>query len=179
MFGFSFWLLGCSIPSSKSSFPPPNQAASAARRIFIFSIRTSAFTVAPLVARKVERLVGLFIWFLAVLLWPIVLNVTVWSIFFALSMWKVQCTCGSLLFICPTSAFTFAPLVARNGGTPCWIPFSLAVPGFALRNRFRVVRDLCFTVVEGPLCAQSPIYFLIQRHGSGDPTPCGGYPGPA
>ena len=25
----------------------------------------------------------------------------------------------------------------------CWIPFSLAVPGFALRNRFRVVRDLC------------------------------------
>ena len=43
LFGFSFWLLGCSIPSSKSSFPPPNQAASAARRIFIFSIRTSAF----------------------------------------------------------------------------------------------------------------------------------------
>ena len=26
---------------------------------------------------------------------------------------------------------------------PCWIPFSLAVPGFALPNRFRVVRDLC------------------------------------
>ena len=26
---------------------------------------------------------------------------------------------------------------------PCWIPFSLAVPGFALRNRSRVVRDLC------------------------------------
>ena len=43
----------------------------------------------------------------------------------------------------PTSAFTFAPLVARNGGTPCWIPFSSAIPGFALRNRFRVVRDLC------------------------------------
>ena len=54
----------------------------------------------------------------------------------------------------------------RRGGTPCWIPFSLAVPGFALRNRFRVVRDLCFTVVEGPLCAQSPIYFLIQRQRS-------------
>ena len=98
-----------------------------------------------LVRRTVERLVGLFIWFSAVLLWPIVLNVTVWSLFFALSMWKVHCTCGSLLFICPTSAFTFAPLVARNGGTPCWIPFSSAVPGFALRNRSRVVRDLCFS----------------------------------
>ena len=97
-----------------------------------------------LVRRTVERLVGLFIWFSAVLLWPIVLNVTVWSLFFALSMWKVQCTCGSLLFICPTSAFTFAPLVARNGGTPCWVPFSLAVPGFALRNRFRAVDALCF-----------------------------------
>ena len=116
--------------------------------------------------RTVERLVGLFIWFSAVLLWPIVLNVTVWSLFFALSMWKVQCTCGSLLFICPTSAFTVAPLVARNGGTPCWIPFSSAVPGFALPNRFRGVRDLCFTVVEGPLCVRLPIYFLIQRHGS-------------
>ena len=71
-----------------------------------FHGRTSAFTVAPLVARKVERLVGLFIWFSAVLLWPIVLNVTVWSLFFALSMWRVHCTCGSLLFICPTSAFS-------------------------------------------------------------------------
>ena len=67
-------------------------------------------------------------------------------------------------------------LVHRSGGMPCWIPFSLAVPGFALRNRFRVVRDLCFTVVEGPLCARQLI-FLIQRQGSGDPTPCGGYPG--
>ena len=65
-----------------------------------------------------------------------------------------------------TSAFTFAPLVARNGGTPCWIPFSSAVPGFALPNRFRGVRDLCFTVVEGPLCARLPIYFLIQRQRS-------------
>ena len=54
----------------------------------------------------------------------------------------------------------------RRGGTPCWIPFSLAVPGFALRNRFRAVRDLCFTVVEGPLCARLPIYFLIQRQRS-------------
>ena len=82
-----------------------------------FHGRTSAFTVAPLVARKVERLVGLFIWFSAVLLWPIVLNVTVWSLFFALSMWRVHCTCGSLLFICPTSGFwlrrALAP-IARN-----------------------------------------------------------------
>ena len=43
----------------------------------------------------------------------------------------------------PTSAFTLAPLVARSGGTPCWIPFSSAVPGFALPNRFRAARDLC------------------------------------
>ena len=64
--------------------------------------------------RTVERLVGLFIWFLAVLLWPIVLNVTVWSLFFSLSMWKVHCTCGSLLFICPTSRVTVAPLAARK-----------------------------------------------------------------
>ena len=47
-----------------------------------------------------------------------------------------------------------AHFVRRSGGTPCWIPFSLAVPGFALRNRSRVVRDLSFTVVEGPLNAQ-------------------------
>ena len=33
--------------------------------------------------------------------------------------------------------------VHRRGGMPCWIPFSSAVPGFALRNRSRVVRDLC------------------------------------
>ena len=57
-------------------------------------------------------------------------------------------------------------LVHRRGGMPCWISFSLAVPGFALRNRFRAVRDLCFTVVEGPLCARLPIYFLIQRQRS-------------
>ena len=42
----------------------------------------------------------------------------------------------------------------------------MAVPGFALPNRFRGVRDLCFSVVEGPLCARSPIYFLIQRQRS-------------
>ena len=82
------------------------------RAVAIYSEPTSAFTVAPLAARKVERLVGLFILFSAVLLWPIVLNVTVWSLFFALSMWKVQCTCGSLLFICPTSAFTGGALCA-------------------------------------------------------------------
>jgi len=43
------------------------------------------------------------------------------------------------IFPDPTSAFTFAPLVARNGGTPCWVPFSLAVPGFTFPNRFRAV----------------------------------------
>ena len=35
LFGFMFWLLGCFIPGSESSFPPPNQAASAARRILL------------------------------------------------------------------------------------------------------------------------------------------------
>ena len=72
----------------------------------------------------------------------------------------------SVHFQCERQRSPSAHLVRRRGGTPCWIPFSLAVPGFALRNRFRVVRDLCFTVVEGPLCAQSPIYFLIQRQRS-------------
>ena len=95
-------------------FLPPNQAASAARRhLHIFCANVSVHR-RRLVRRTVERLVGLFIWFSAVLLWPIVLNVTVWSLFFALSMWKVHCTCGSLLFICPTSAFTVAPLAARK-----------------------------------------------------------------
>ena len=88
------------------------------RRVACISFSFSSSNVSVhrrrLVRRTVERLVGLFIWFSAVLLWPIVLNVTVWSLFFALSMWKVHCTCGSLLFICPTSAFTFAPLVARK-----------------------------------------------------------------
>ena len=42
----------------------------------------------------------------------------------------------------------------------------MAVPGFALPNRFRAVRDLCFSVVEGPSCARLPIYFLIQRRRS-------------
>ena len=64
MFGFSFWLLGCSIPSSKSSFPPPNQAASAARRIFIFSIRTSAFTGGALCAVRWNALFGFSFWLL-------------------------------------------------------------------------------------------------------------------
>ena len=59
MFGFSFWLLGCSIPSSKSSFPPPNQAASAARRIFISSDpNVCVHPRRTLCAVVVERLVG-------------------------------------------------------------------------------------------------------------------------
>ena len=71
------------------------------------------------------------------------------------------------IFSEPTSAFTLAPLVARSGGTPCWIPFSLAVPGFALRNRSRVVRDLCFSVVEGPLCARQLIISGSNVSGEG------------
>ena len=71
-----------------------------------------------------------------------------------------------LLFFTERQHSPSVHLVRRRGGMPCWISFSLAVPGFALRNRFRVVRDLCFTVVEGPLCARLPIYFLIQRRRS-------------
>ena len=32
-----------------------------------------------------------------------------------------------------------AHFVRRRGGTPCWVPFSLAVPGFTFPNRFRAV----------------------------------------
>ena len=64
----------------------------------------------------------------------------------------------------------------RRGGTPCWVPFSLAVPGFTFPNRFRGVRDLCLSVVEGPSCARLPIYFLIQRQRS-PAAPCAPYGG--
>ena len=94
--------------------------------------------------RTVQRLVGLFIWFSAVLLWPIVFNVTVSSLFFALSIWKVHCTCGSQLFLCPTSAFTFAPLVARNGGTPCWLPLFIGCSWL----RSKIVSAPCVTFVS-------------------------------
>ena len=97
------------------------------------------------------------------------------SMLFARGWWRVHFTCGSQYILIPTSAFTFAPLVARNGGTPCWIPFSSAVPGFALRNRFRVIRDLRLNVVEAPLCARLPIYFLIQRQRSPDGALCATY----
>ena len=69
---------------------------------------------------------------------------------------------GSSYFLSERQRSPAAPC-APYGGTPCWIPFSLAVPGFALPNRFRGVRDLCLSVVEGPSCARLPIYFLIQR----------------
>ena len=50
----------------------------------------------------------------------------------------------TLIFICPQRQHSpSVHLVHRRGGMLCWIPFSLAVSGFALRNRFRVVRDLC------------------------------------
>ena len=37
--------------------------------------------------------------------------------------------------------------------------FSSAVLGFAFPNRIRGVRDLCFSVVEGPSCARWLIIF--------------------
>ena len=109
-----------------------------------------------LVRRTVERLVGIYV--LAVHALDLSEIVAARSMLFAGGWWRIHFTCGSPYILIPTSAFTFAPLVARNGGTPCWVPFSLAVPGFALPNRFRGVRDLCFIVVEGPLCARLPIY---------------------
>ena len=48
---------------------------------------------------------------------------------------------------------------------PCWITFSLAVPGFALRNRFRAVVAVRIAPVEGPLVVQLP-YILSQRQRS-------------
>ena len=56
-------------------------------------------------------------------------------------------------------------LVHRRGGTPCWILFSLAVPGFALPNRFRAVVAVRIAPVEGPLVVQLP-YILSQRQRS-------------
>ena len=53
----------------------------------------------------------------------------------------------------------------RNGGTPCWLHFSWLLLAPA-QNRFRVVRDLRFSVVEGPLCVPQPIYFRGQRQRS-------------
>ena len=84
---------------------------------------------------------------------------------------------GSSYFLSERQRSPSAHLVRRKGGTPCWLHFSWLLLAPA-HNRFRVVRDLCFTVVEGPLCARLPIYFLIQRQGSGDSAPCALYPGP-
>ena len=95
-----------------SASPSVHPATVVQHRSFFFS--NVSVHRRRLVRRTVERLVGLFIWFSAVLLWPIVLNVTVWSLFFALSMWKVHCTCGSLLFICPTSGFRRRPTGCKN-----------------------------------------------------------------
>ena len=69
----------------------------------------------------------------------------------AVAVAPLLCLVPQRSFSVRTSAFTFAPLVARNGGTPCWIPFSSAVPGFALRNRGRTVDALSLDGVEGPL----------------------------
>ena len=99
--------------------------------------------------RTVERLVGIYV--LAVHALDLSEIVAPSSMLFAGGWWRVHFTCGSPYILIPTSAFTFAPLVARNGGTPCWIPFSLAVPGFALRNRGRTVDALSIDGVEGPL----------------------------
>ena len=45
-------------------------------------------------------------------------------------------------------------------------------------NRFRAVRDHCIFSGGGSVVRAVAHYYLIQRHGSGDPTLCGGYPGP-
>ena len=66
-------------------------------------------------------------------------------------------------------------LVHRRGGTPCWILFSLAVPGFALPNRFRVVDALCFSSGGGSIERAVAQYFLIQRQRSPDGALCATY----
>jgi hypothetical protein len=54
-----FWLLGCFIPGSESSFPPPNQAASAARRILLsFDPNVTGQRTAHFVRRTLHPIVG-------------------------------------------------------------------------------------------------------------------------
>ena len=93
--------------------------------------------------------------------------VSAWFVTFVIQWWRVHCACGCQYIPCQRQRSPSAHLVRRKGGTPCWLHFSWLLLAPA-HNRFRVVRDLCFTVVEGPLCARLPIYFLIQRRRSGD-----------
>ena len=70
-----------------------------------------------------------------------------------------------------------AHLVRRRCGTPCWLRYSSAVPGFALQivSAWFVTFVIQWWRVH---CARGCQYIPCQRQGSGDPTPCGGYPGP-
>ena len=63
-------------------------------------VPTSAFTVAPLVARKVERLVGIYV--LAVHALDLSEIVAPSSMPFAGGLWKIHFTCGSPYILIPT-----------------------------------------------------------------------------
>ena len=73
---------------------------------------TSAFTVAPLVARKVERLVGFH--FHRLFLASLSEIVPAWFVTFVSSVVEVPLCARQLIIPDPTSAFTVAPLVARK-----------------------------------------------------------------
>ena len=116
-----------------------------------FSFRTSAFRVgAALCAVTLERLVRIFI---------LAVHSSHPKLLSARRHTFVLPCPAAFIIRSERQRSPSAHLVRRRGGTPCWIPFSLAVPGFALRNRSRGVRDLCFSVVEGPSCARWLIIF--------------------
>ena len=136
MFGFSFWLLGCSIPSSKSSFPPPNQAASAARRIFISSDPNVGVQVRRgLVSRNLERFVGIFI--LAVHALTRSQIVAARSMHFALTVVEGPLNARRLIiFRFQRRRSPSAHLVRRNGGTHCsQFHFGCSAVPFSIHHR--------------------------------------------
>ena len=79
-------------------------------------VPTSAFTVAPLVARKVERLVGIYV--LAVHALDLSEIVAARSMLFAGGWWRVHFTCGSPFILIPTSGVRGPDTLWRVPWTP-------------------------------------------------------------
>ena len=84
----------------------------------------------------------------------------------------------AIIFFQPTSAFTVAPLVARKVERLVGISFFLAVPSLIPKGKgLAESTPRCRPPDQSDLSVR--LSSLFQRQGSGDPTPCGGYPGPA
>ena len=66
------------------------------------------------------------------------------------------------ILLIPTSAFTFAPLVARNGGTPCWaVHYVFGCSALAHCSQCDSVDAfLCIVDVEGPLHVRQPVILM-------------------